>query len=114
MPATPAKAISFSHVIRPHISVSPITISGMNINIPTLKHPNQSRDKPYVTNKGRDPPRREAEWMQECNELWLYRSAMEIHHRVPSLLGLLDGKTENSYSGKPTQVQSPARELEAL
>ena len=33
---------------------------------------------------------------------------------VPSLLGLLDGKTENSYSGKPTQVQSPARELEAL
>jgi len=39
---------------------------------------------------------------------------MKIHHRVPSLLGLLDGKTENSYSGKPTQVQSPARELEAL
>ena len=48
------------------ISVSLILISGVNINIPTLKHPNQSRDKLCITNKGRDPPRREAEWVQEC------------------------------------------------
>ena len=52
--------------------------------------------------------------MQECNGLLLYRSAMEIHNRVPSLQGLLDGRTENAYSDKATQVQPPARESEAL
>ena len=39
---------------------------------------------------------------------------MEIHNRVPSLQGLLDGRTENTYSDKATQAESPARESKAL
>ena len=36
--------------------------------VPTLKHPQQSQDKPCVTDRERDLPRREAEWMQEGND----------------------------------------------
>ena len=33
----------------------------------------------------------ESEWMQECTELLLYRSSMDIHHREPNLQGFLMG-----------------------
>ena len=52
--------------------------------------------------------------MQECNGFLFYRSAMGIYHRVPSPQGLLDGRTEITYSDKAAQVQSSARESEAL
>ena len=40
-------------------------------------------------------------------------SVLQLSHGNPSQ-GLLDGRTENTYSDKAAQVQSPARESEAL
>lgn len=89
MLVTPVKDVSFPHVIPSLIYISSqIAISGININTPTLKHPQQSQDKPCVPDRERDLPRREAEWMQECNRFLFYRSAMGIHHRDSWMEGL--------------------------
>lgn len=67
MLVTPVKDVSFPHVIPSLIYISSqIAISGININTPTLKHPQQSQDKPCVPDRERDLPRREAEWMQNA------------------------------------------------